>query len=178
VSAANLSLVGHHIHGRVGECGQPVVVLGAFFGSVQVFVCQFFYAFKAQKSTAYHQQRGDQNRGKGADGQCQWYQNGFVAQGAYRYRPDYRQLALGLYAGYLLGVQRQVIAQYASGFLGGNLGHYGDIVQDGGNVINQHQQATTSHDLFPVGKKSGASKAWHTCKTRRWPGGGVHGSKA
>jgi hypothetical protein len=57
------------------------------------------------------------------------------------HRPHHRQLAVGLDAGHLLGVERQVVAQHAGGLLGGHLGHGGHIVQHAGDVVEQEEQA-------------------------------------
>jgi hypothetical protein len=47
---------------------------------------------------------------------------------------------LGLHAGDLLGVEGEVVAEHAGGLLGGDLGHGGDVVQDGGDVVDQCEQ--------------------------------------
>jgi hypothetical protein len=36
-----------------------------------------------------------------------------------------------------LGVKRKVVAEYAGGLLGGNFGEYGDIVEDGGDIVDE-----------------------------------------
>ena len=45
----------------------------------------------------------------------------FVHRRAFGHGPDHRQFALGAYAGHLLGIQRQVVTQYAGGFLAATL---------------------------------------------------------
>jgi hypothetical protein len=47
---------------------------------------------------------------------------------------------LGLHAGDLLGVEGEVVAEHAGGLLGGDLGHGGDVVQDGGDVVDECEQ--------------------------------------
>jgi hypothetical protein len=36
-----------------------------------------------------------------------------------------------------LGVKREVVTEYASGLLGGNFGEYGDVIEDGGDVVDE-----------------------------------------
>ena len=62
------------------------------------------------------------------------------------HRPHHRQLAVGVDAGDLLRVERQVVAEHAGGLLGRDLGQHRDVVEDGGDVVDQHEQ-TGGHEL-------------------------------
>jgi hypothetical protein len=62
-----------------------------------------------------------------------------------RHRPHHRQLALGLQAGHLLRVQREVVAEHARGLARGDLAHRGDVVEDRRNIVEQRKQAGTGH---------------------------------
>ena len=46
-------------------------------------------------------------------------------------------------AGHLLRVEREVVAQHAGGLLGRDLGQHRDVVEDGGDVVEQGEQART-----------------------------------
>jgi hypothetical protein len=43
--------------------------------------------------------------------------------------------------GYLLHVKREVVADHAGGLFDGDFGHHRDIVEHGGNVVEQREQA-------------------------------------
>jgi hypothetical protein len=73
------------------------------------------------------------------------------------HRPDHRQFAVGLDAGDLLGVERQVVAQHAGGFLGRHLGKQRHVVQHGGDVVNQCKQAAGHRYSFSSGPRRGRS---------------------
>jgi hypothetical protein len=55
-------------------------------------------------------------------------------------RPYHRKLAPGSYPRYLLRAKREVVPDYAGGPLGGDLGHHRDVVEHGGDVIEQGEQ--------------------------------------
>ncbi len=107
----------------------------ALLWRMQVFVGELLKALKTQVCTTHHQQRRDGPRCQRADGQCRRHEDGLVKKGALGHRPDQGQLAVGLHATDLLGIEREVVAQHASGFLGCDLGHQRDIVQQGGDVV-------------------------------------------
>ena len=48
---------------------------------------------------------------------------------------------MGSNTGDLLHVKRKVVAEHAGGLLGGDFGHHRDIVEYGGNVVEQCEQA-------------------------------------
>ena len=110
--------------------------------AVQEFVRDFFKAFKTQISAAHHQQRRDRPRNESTDGQRGGHQNRLVDKRAFGDSPNHRQFTLGLDAGDLLGVERQIVAQHTGGFFGGDFGKHRHVVEHGGNVINQRKQAT------------------------------------
>ncbi len=104
-----------------------------------------FDAFEAQIKAAQHQQGRYRPGDEAADGQRRRYQDQLVLQRTDGHRPDHRQLAFGTHAGHLLCIQRQIVAEDAGGFLGGNLGHQGNVVEDRGNVVDQGKQAGSGH---------------------------------
>jgi hypothetical protein len=68
-------------------------------------------------------------------------------------RPDHQKLAVGVNPGDLLRVKGDVIAEHAGGLLGGDFGHHRDVVEHGGNVVEQGEQAG-GHVLGLSGKSS------------------------
>jgi hypothetical protein len=108
-------------------------------------VSQFLDPFEAQIHAAEHQQRHHCRGQEAADHQRRRYQNQLVLQRTDGDCPDHRQFALGPYARHLLGVECQIVAKDAGGFLGGDLGHQGNVVEDRGNVIDQGKQAGSGH---------------------------------
>jgi len=79
------------------------------------------------------------------DRQCCGHQDHLVDQRALGHRPHHRQFAVGVDPGDLLRVQRQVVAQHAGGFLRRDLGQDRDIVEEGGDIVEQGEQAGTGH---------------------------------
>src|SRR5690606_37314423 len=71
-----------------------------------------------------------------------------------KYRPDHRQLALSTHTTYLLGIECQVVTQYPCCFFNRDLSHDRHIVQNCGNVIEQCEQACTSHGVSPTKNKA------------------------
>ena len=53
-----------------------------------------------------------------------------------RDRPHHRQFAVRVHAGYLLGVQCEVVAEHAGGLLGGDLAHQRNVIQDRRDVVD------------------------------------------
>ena len=114
------------------------MVCSVLVRAVQELVRQLFEAFVTEEQSAHHQQRRDRCRHKSADGQCGRHQDQLVAHRTQCHCPHYRQFAVGLDAGDLLGVQRQIIAQHTSGLLRSDLGHHGDIVGHGHALFGRH----------------------------------------
>ncbi|MNV18046.1 hypothetical protein D3C71_1088570 [compost metagenome] len=115
---------------------------------------QFLHALEAQEGTADHHQRHDQRHVPAAavqpgfqraDRQRRRHQDHLVHQRTLGHRPHHRQFAVGVDAGHLLRVQRQVVAQHAGGLLGGDLGQHRDVVEQGGDIVEQGKQAGTGH---------------------------------
>jgi hypothetical protein len=125
------------IHQRRFQLG----LVGLRLFLVQELVGQLFHAFEAQEGTADHQQDDHRRGQEGADQQRRRHQDRLVDERALGHRPHHRQLALGLHAGHLLGIERQVVAQHAGRLLGRDLGEDGNIVQHGGDVVEQEQKA-------------------------------------
>jgi hypothetical protein len=117
---------------------------------VQQLVRQLLRALEAQERAAHHQQRRDQPGHEGADQQRRRHQDGLVDQRALGHRPDHRELAVGLHAGDLLRVERQVVAQHAGGLLGGHLAENRHVVQHGGDVVDEGKQTAGGHGQWPV----------------------------
>lgn len=112
---------------------------------VQQFVQQLLGAFVAEEQTAEHQQGHHQPGRHGADQQRSRHQNRLVDQRALGHGPDHRQFAIRLDAGDLLGIEREVVAQYAGGLARGDLGHGGDVVEYRADVVDQGEQAASGH---------------------------------
>ena len=106
---------------------------------------QFFHAFETQVCAAYHQQRRNRGGQEERQQQRQRHEDDFVDERAFGDGPDNRQLPIGGNAGYLVGVQRQVVADYAGGFFGGHFGHQGDVVQNGRDVVEQGEKRGKGH---------------------------------
>ena len=158
----------HHIARRIGIHGDVRGVGGGIVtGTVQEFVGQFLHAFVTQEGTSQHQERRDQPGQEEADGQGGGHQNHFIQQRPFGHRPHHRQLTVCPHTSDLLGIQRQIVAEYARRFfrcqfghgsnvishrstlLGGHFGHHRHIVKNGGNIIEQGQQTGTSHHNSP-----------------------------
>jgi len=108
---------------------------------VQEAMRQLLESLVAEKRPAEHQQRRDCPRGEGADQQCRRHQDRLVAQRPFGHSPYHWQLAVSLHAGYLLGVEGEVVAQHPRGFLCRDLCHDRHIVEHGRNIIDQRKQA-------------------------------------
>jgi hypothetical protein len=136
---------------RVGHGFGQLRMFGVIFlGAVQKLVGQFFKALKTKVRAAEHQQGCHRPRQKRADRQRRRHQNQLVDERALGHSPDHRQLAFGAYARYLLGVERQIVAQYAGGFLRRHLGHQRNVVEYRGDIVDQHQKTASCHECFPV----------------------------
>jgi hypothetical protein len=133
--ALDVEQVGVGRHGR----RQLLVVRRVLGRAVQEFVGQFLETFEAQVGAAHHQQRRDGLRQERRDRERGRHQDRLVAQRAERHRPDDRQLAVGIHAADLLGIQGQVVAQHAGRLLGRDLAHQGDVVEHAGDVVDQGQ---------------------------------------
>ena len=120
------------------------------FIAVQEFVQQFFHAFKTQIHTADHQQGRNQRRQESGKQQRKRHQNQLVDQRAFCHRPNNRQFALGRYAGYLIGVERQIVTDHTGGFFGGDFGHHRYIVQNGGNVVQKRKERGEGHNVVRI----------------------------
>ena len=116
---------------------------------MQKLVHQLLEALKTQKGTAEHQQRRYQPGHEKTDRKGRRHQDGLVDHGAAGNREDHWQFPGRLYTGHLLGVERQIIPQNTCGFLGGGFCHQGNIVQNGGDVIDQNQKAASCHWTIP-----------------------------
>jgi hypothetical protein len=53
-----------------------------------------------------------------------------------------------MHAGYLLRVEREVVAEYAGGLLRRDLGHRGDIIEDRRDIVDQGKQAGSGHFMY------------------------------
>ena len=127
-----------HVHFGVGHGLQQFLMLRLIIGlAVEELVREFLEAFVAEEGATKHQQRRYRPGRKGTDQQGSRHQNQLVLERALGHRPDHRQLPFGPHAADLLGVQRQVVAEYPGSFLGRHFGHYRHIVENGGDVIKQ-----------------------------------------
>ena len=77
---------------------------------------------KAQIGSAQHQQRSDRPGEKGHQKQGNRNNDGLVERRPLRYRPDHGQLARRADAGYLMGIQRNIIPQHPRCFFGRHFG--------------------------------------------------------
>ena len=119
---------------------QFLVVVLVLRRAVQELVGQLLETLEAQVGTADHQQRDDGPGGQCADGERRRHQDRLVEQGTQGDGPDHRQFAVGIDAGHLLGVERQVVAQHAGRLLGRHLAHDGHVIEDGRDIVDQCQQ--------------------------------------
>ena len=128
---------GLHVGFAVGQRRQSrlALLLGVFL--VQELVGQLFGALEAQKGPAKHQQYRHQPGHEGADQQRAGNQETLVEQRPLGHRPHHRQLAIRRHAGDLLGIECQIVAENTGGLLGRHLGHHRDIVEQGGDVVDQ-----------------------------------------
>ena len=124
-----------------------LLVLSLVFGlAVQELVREFFETFETQVGATDHQQWGDQPRDEHADRQRRRHQDQFVDERTLCHRPNDGDFPLRAYAGDLLGIERQVVAEHAGGLLGSHFGHQRNVVQNGGDVVDQHQQTASCHE--------------------------------
>ncbi|MCY1511155.1 hypothetical protein D9M68_455540 [compost metagenome] len=144
-------------HGLLVARGVGLVLL-----FVQELVDQLLGALEAQERAAHHEQWRHQPGQPGADGQRGRHQDRLVDEGALAHGPHHRQLALGAHAGDLLRVQREVVAEHPGGLLGSNFGEDGDVIEHGGDVVEQQEQAG-GH-----GRKSGCGRSGELIRSR-WP---------
>ena len=127
-----------------GSCSalhQLGVVRRVLVLAVQELVGELLDALEAEKGAADHEQRRHRPGRQGADRQRRRHQDGLVDERSLGHRPHDRQLAVGVDAGHLLGVERQVVAQHAGGLLGGDLGEQRHVVEHRGDVVEQGEQA-------------------------------------
>ena len=122
---------------RLDDLGVVGVVLGL---GVQQLVRQLLHALEAEEGAADHHQRDHRPGHEGAQQQRGRHQDRLVEHRALGDRPDHRKLALGIDARDLLRVEREVVAKHAGGLLGGDLGHHRDVVEHGGDVVEQGEQ--------------------------------------
>ena len=125
----------------------------AGFMTVQEGVQQFLHAFKAEICAAQHQQRDNQRGSQPRQQKCGRNQNQLVYQRTFGHPPDDGQFPVGRYAGYLVGVQGQIVADHADGFFRCHFGHQGDVVEYGCDVVEQGKQGCKSHIRVSVGRK-------------------------
>ena len=135
----------HQVHRWIGQGFGQRSVLGVVLGAVDQPVPDLLEAFEAQIGPADHQQGGDQPGGQGADGQGRGHQDGLVDQGALGHGPDHRQLAAGIDAVDLLGIERQVVTEHPGGLLGRHLGQHRHVVEHGRDVVDQGKQVGSGH---------------------------------
>lgn len=74
---------------------------------------------------------------KGANQQRQRNEDHLVNKGPFRYAPHHRQLTVRPHAADLLRVQRQIISQYPGGFFRRQFSHNRNVIQQGGDIIQQ-----------------------------------------
>ena len=98
-------------------------------------MCDFLETFVTEKRAAEHEQRRDDPREYGAEEQGGGHHDQLVYGRTLEHRPHYGQFALGANAGDLLRVECEVVAQHAGRLLRGHLGHQGDVVEYGGNIV-------------------------------------------
>ena len=120
---------------------QRFVPGGTFRCAVQKPVRELFKTLKAQEGAAHHKQRCDRPGREGTDGQRRRNQNSLVDERALGHGPHHGQFAVGFHARDLLRIERQVVTQHASRFLGCDFGQQGHVVQYAGDVIDQGKQA-------------------------------------
>ena len=109
--------------------------------AVKQLVRNLLESLVAEKGAAYHEQRSHRPRRQSADNEGRRHQDGLVDGGSLGHRPHDRQLAVGTDAGYLLGVERQVVAQHACGLPRGDLGEQRHVVESRGDIVEQGEQA-------------------------------------
>ncbi len=135
-----------HVHALIGQGARLLRVMrGVLVLRMQELVRQLLHAFEAQVGAADHHQIRDRHRQPHADRQRHRHQDRLVQQRALGHRPHHRQFAVGLDPGDLLGVERQVIAQHTGGLLRGDLGHHRHVVEHGGDIVEQGEQAGSGH---------------------------------
>ncbi|MOA03186.1 hypothetical protein D3C78_1226740 [compost metagenome] len=115
-----------------------------FHLAVQELVSQLLKTLETEEGAPQHQQRRDRPGGKRTDQQGGRDQDQLVEKRTLGDSPHHRQLPVRSNPGDLLGIQGKVITEHPSSLLGRHLGHHRDVVEDGGNVINQCEQATSS----------------------------------
>ncbi|MNS97371.1 hypothetical protein D3C72_1316980 [compost metagenome] len=113
-----------------------LVVLGA------VLVHHLVDGLVAQEGAAGHQQGRD---GDGGQGQGQGDQDRLVDERAQRDLADDGQLPRRVDADHDVGVDRQVVADDARGFLGGELRHRRHVVQNHGDVVEKREEPAGGH---------------------------------
>jgi len=131
--------------------------------TVQESVGDLLEPLEAQVEPADHQQRHHRPRRHSADQERGGDQDRLVDQGALGDREDHGQLPIRPDPAHLLGVEGQVVPQHAGRLLGSDLGqeghvvghrrallgrdlgHQRDVVQDGGDVVDQGEQAAGGH---------------------------------
>ena len=118
-----------------------------FFAVMRQAVQDFFDAFVAQVGAANHQDQRHGGRQKGAQEKGCGDDNRLVEQRAFAYRPDNRQFAARLDAGELVGIERQIVAKHACGFFGGDFGHRRDVIQQGGDVVQECKESGSHAQL-------------------------------
>jgi hypothetical protein len=121
-------------------------VLAAVSITGQKLVREFLHALVAEIETAQHQQRGHEPRREGADRQGGRHEDALVDRGTLEHGPDDRQLVPGIDSGDLLRIEGEIVSEDTGGLLGGNLGQHRHVVEYAGDIIEQRQQACSSHD--------------------------------
>ncbi|MNY11512.1 hypothetical protein D3C86_1445440 [compost metagenome] len=137
----------HQVDCRIGHGFNQLRMFGLILGlAVQEFMGEFLETFETQVGAADHQQRRDQPRNERTDRQGGRHQDQLVDERALGYRPYHRDFPLGAYAADLLGVERQIVTEYAGRLLRCHFGHQRHIVEYRGDVVDQQQQTASCHE--------------------------------
>ena len=113
----------------------PALILSA--GTVQKRMHQFFKSLITEKGPTQHQEWGDQCGRQSTDRQRRRHQYQLILEGSFGHPPYHGQFTLRPNPRHLLGIEGQVIPQHPSGFLGGYLGHDGNVIKQGGDIVDQ-----------------------------------------
>ena len=108
---------------------------------MQEFVRDLLEPFVAEKQSANHHERHDRDRKKRADQQRGRHQDQLVDERSFRDGPHHRQFTINFHPRDLLRVECEVVSHDSSCFLHSDFGKQSNVVQQGGDVVNKHQQA-------------------------------------
>ena len=105
-----------------------------------LLVCQLLHPLEAEEDAADYQKRTHYRGHEHAQQQRGRHEDRLVEHRAFGHRPDHRKLTVGINTGDLLRVEGEVIADHPGGLLCGDFGHRRDVIEQVGNVVEQHEQ--------------------------------------